>query len=87
VAVLGVRINVGVTQQRVDAGSAPASWRGLITNRGTGAVYLGPTGVSTSSGYQLDPGASVSVNLSAADLGLYGISASGTQALHTLATN
>lgn len=62
-------------------------WRGVVTNRGAVAVFLGPTGVTTSSGYQVDPDGSVSVELGPLDVGLYGIVASGTAVVHTLSVD
>lgn len=49
------------------------------------AVYLGPAGVTSSTGYKLAAGASIGVDL---DLGetLYGITASGTVVVGVLRT-
>lgn len=54
-----------------------------VRNRGSVAVYLGAPNVTTSTGYQLDPGEAVGVSLSAGEE-LYGITASSTAAVHVL---
>lgn len=59
--------------------STAGSAAGVFRNRGTAAVYLGPSTVLTSTGFQLDPGESVSLPLDAFGAsGIYGIAASGS---------
>ena len=48
-----------------------------VRNRGAIAVYLGGAAVTSSTGYQLDPGESVSTWLEAGET-MYGISASSS---------
>ncbi len=81
-AVVAARRSVTSTASRLDQGHSVGEL--LLTNRGTAAIYLGPSGVATSDGYQLDAGASVSIDLGPRDT-LYGIAASGTHVVHVLA--
>lgn len=84
-AVLTSRIDVTSTQIQVNSTSDPANSAGLmITNRGTAAVYLGATGVTTATGWQLDAGASVSVEDYNSRDAIFAIAASGTQTLHVI---
>lgn len=55
----------------------------VVRNRGTAAVYLGGSAVTTSTGFQLDIGEAVSVYLAPGEI-LYGISVSGTHVVHGL---
>lgn len=52
--------------------------RALVRNRGTVAVYLGAVGVTTGTGFQLDPGESASFYMDGAET-LYAISGSAAQ--------
>lgn len=84
-AVLTSRVDVTSAQIQVNSTADPASNAALvITNRGTAAVYLGPTGVTTATGWQLDVGASVTVDGYSSRDAIFAIAASGTQTLHTI---
>lgn len=51
----------------------------LVTNGGSAAVFLGPAGVTTTTGYSLAAGATVNVpTTGAATEALYGIVTTGT---------
>lgn len=81
----GERVTVGTTAARLDtgAGSGYGHSAVLIRNRGTVTVDLGGASVASGSGFGLDAGESVSVDLIAGDP-LYGIVASGTCVVHVL---
>ena len=74
--VLSGAVSVGTSATALPA-SALAARRALIVyNNGSSTIYLGPAGVSTSGGFPLLPGQSVSLEVGA--LVIYGIVASGT---------
>lgn len=54
-----------------------------VRNRGAVAVYIGAPNLTTSTGYQLDPGEAVGMELQQGDE-LYGITASSTCVVHVL---
>lgn len=56
----------------------------LVRNRGTGAVYIGGSDVSSSNGFQLDAGESTTVEAGTYSPGLYGRAATGTHTVHVL---
>lgn len=58
----------------------------LLRNRGSVAVYVGGSNVTTSNGYQLDPGEWVSLDSSGtgANTATYGVTASGSATVHVL---
>lgn len=58
----------------------------IVRNRGSVAVYLGASGVTTSTGFQLDPSESVSFRLARAE-SLYGITGSSSAVVHVLKMN
>lgn len=82
---LATRVDVTNTQVQVNSTADPAGDAGLvITNRGSAAVYLGPTGVLTTTGYQLDPGASIAISDYNSRDAIFAIAASaGPFTLHT----
>ena len=57
-----------------------------ITNTGATDVYVGPSGVTTASGFPVAAGGSLSVTLPAGET-IYGIVASGTEACRVLKVN
>lgn len=84
-AVQTARRDVTSVALRLDVTTSPernASM--LVRNRGTAAVYLGASDVTTATGFQLDAGEAVAVDLSTVDNGLYAIAASGTHTCHVL---
>lgn len=84
-AVSAARVDVTSTATRLDADlTAVRGGSALIRNRGTAAVYLGASNVTTSTGFQLDPDESVSIDLEGYSLGLYGRAASGTHTCHVM---
>lgn len=56
----------------------------LVRNRGTAAVYLGGSDVSSANGLQVDVGEAVTVEAETYVLGLYARAASGTHTVHVL---
>ncbi len=87
-AVTPARIDVGPSSpQRLDLDETITRLSVLVTNRGTGSVFLGGPTVTASGpgvGYELMPGESASVDLRRDDKGLFGISGSGTQRVDRL---
>lgn len=73
--VLASRLAVGTTAVRLDHLAALAVSGGItVTNRGPGLLYLGPTAVTTVTGYQLGVGQSFSTGgFSTAEDALYGV--------------
>lgn len=55
-----------------------------VRNRGAATVYIGGDAVTTADGFGLDPGDTVTIELTSGDDGLYGIVAAGTVACHVL---
>lgn len=53
-----------------------------IKNRGANPVFLGDSTVADTTGYQLDPGEAIGVDLSQEDL--WAIATTGTNTLHVL---
>lgn len=56
----------------------------LIKNQGTIAVYVGPSGLTTSTGFKLDAGESLSLDSVRGDDALYGITGSSSTTVHVL---
>lgn len=81
----GYRVTVADTATRIDSATISARTQAvLVRNRGAVSVYLGGAGVTTAAGFQLDAGESVSMDAHVYQLGLYGITAAGTAAVHVL---
>lgn len=87
------RVTVDTTSGGVALWSVPSSAatfglgaEAVIRNRGSVAVYIGASGVTTSTGFQLDPGESVSLRVARAMTPLYGITGSSSAAVHVLFT-
>lgn len=54
----------------------------MVRNRGTTAIYVGAADVTDATGFQVDPGEFVAVDLSGESL--WGISTSGSNVTHVL---
>lgn len=54
-----------------------------IRHRGVNPIFLGGSNVATNTGFQLNAGESLSIDLASGDA-LYGIVASGTEPVHLL---
>lgn len=86
------RVTVDTTSGGVALWTTPTSGtfglgaEAIIRNRGSVAVYIGASGVTTSTGFQIDPGESISLRVSRAMTPLYGITASSSAAVHVLFT-
>jgi hypothetical protein len=85
---------MAVRAQRVAVGTSPTALTGstsdyqsghsgLIRNRGNATVCLGGSDVSTSTGYRLDAGEAIPLDLFDTET-IYGIVASGTQTCDVL---
>lgn len=77
------QVTVGTTATALDQSTAGARSI-LIRNRGSVAVYVGPAGVTTSTGFQLDAGESLTADFPTYGGGLYGITASSTARVDVL---
>jgi hypothetical protein len=94
-AVVGARVTVGVTAVAVaDSASDTTDVSGIVSgqkngyaanirNRGTVAVYLGDSGVTTGTGFQLDVGESINLWVYPGDV-VYGISGTAGQRVDVL---
>jgi hypothetical protein len=80
-AIVVTRVTVATTQTLVYTAASGGS-RILIRNPGAASVYLGATGVLTTTGFELAAGDAVMLPLEPNDL-LYGIVATGTVIVHT----
>lgn len=58
----------------------------IIRNRGSVAVYIGESGLTTSTGFQLDAGESLSLRVARGMAPLYGITGSSSASVHVLRT-
>lgn len=83
-AVKAARVSVAATATALAQTDTVAVSAILVRNRGTAAVYLGASDVTTATGFQLDPGESATVEAGTYPLALYGICASGTVTCHVL---
>lgn len=83
-ATRGARVTVDTTAggTRIDSAVA-GSGSILVKNQGSVNVILGASGVTSSSGYQLGPNESVSLDLTREDT-LYGITASSSAVVHVI---
>lgn len=82
-AVTSAQVTVTTAATALDQSTAGARSL-LVRNRGAVAVYLGGSTVTTSTGTQLDPGESASVDILKYGSGLYGITASSTARVDVL---
>lgn len=82
--VTATRVTVATTQTLIYTGAAGGSTV-LLRNPGTVSVYLGPTGVLTTTGFELAAGDAITIAMGPNDP-LYGIVASGTNIVHVLET-
>ena len=80
------QVSVTSSATLLDTNTTASGRSVLVRNRGSVPVFLGGSAVTTSTGFQLDPGegASVDVPGTGAASGLYGITASSTATVHTL---
>lgn len=84
-AFVGTRVTVTDTATALESAVTSEGVSVLIRNRGSVAVYIGGSAVTTSTGYQLDPGEAITVEADEVNpLGAYGIVASGTAVCHIL---
>jgi hypothetical protein len=87
-AVRATRVNVGAAPTALTGAETDyqSGSSGLIRHRGTNPVYLGGANVSTSTGFQLDSGEAVPLDLFSGEV-VYGIVASGTERCDVLETS
>lgn len=82
-SVQAARVSVTNSATRLDSTTDPMlRFSILVVNRGTAAVYVGSSSVTTATGTQIDVGGSVTLDMRSSDGGLYGIAASGTHTCH-----
>ena len=85
-AITTVVVSVANTETSL-LSSAPFAQDVAITNRGSGvSVFIGPTGVTTSNGFQLDLGQTISIT-AVAFTDIFGIVAAGTEDVHVVRVN
>lgn len=78
------RVSVTNSATRLDITTDPMSrFTMLVVNRGSAAVYVGSSTVTTATGVQVDVGGSLSIDMRSGDSS-YAIAASGTHACHVL---
>ena len=68
---------------RID-GTAGAGAFVLIKNQGSVAAYIGPSGLTSSTGFKLDAGEALSLDSIRSDDAMYGITASSSTTIHVL---
>ena len=83
-SVKGERITVATTATRLDSNINASRVNIIIRNRGSQPVYLGAADVTTSTGFQLDIGESLTAEEVRALPGLFGIVAATTAVVHVL---
>lgn len=78
-AIQSQQVSVGTTATRLDSVAFGSMTREscIVRNRGSAAVFLGGSDVTTTNGLPLDPGEFFSADIQASDA-LYGVVASGT---------
>jgi hypothetical protein len=82
-AVASAQVTVTTTATALDQStSGPRSL--LLRNRGAVAVFLGGSGVTSSTGLQLDPGETLSLDVPKFGAGVYGRTASSTARVDVL---
>lgn len=81
-AASGTRVTVSTTAIALATGSASGTAT-LVRNRGTSPVYLGGSGVTTATGFQVDAGDIVSIELGPLEI-VYAIAAAGSHVCHVL---
>lgn len=82
-AVSSGQVSVGTSATSIVSASNGASVR--VRNAGSAAVFLGPSGVTTSNGYELAAGSAVDLVLEAGEE-VFGIVATGSETVHFLST-
>lgn len=81
---VSAQVSVGSTPTSI-LGADTARLGGLIRNVGSATVYIGPSGVTTSTGFPLAAGADLPTDVVAGIVGaIYGITATGTQPVGVL---
>jgi hypothetical protein len=79
------RATVTSSATRLDSTTDPQlRFTVTVVNRGTAAVFVGPSTVTTSDGVQIDVGGSLAVDMRSTDGGLYGVAASGSHTCHVI---
>lgn len=78
-ALASVAVSVASTETALPTTALASRKRMIVQNLGNKAIYLGPTGVTTSSGLRIAAGANVEIDLGPG-VTLYGITDSGTVA-------
>lgn len=88
-AAQGARVSVGTTETELTGAQtdtiAGQSVVVKLPSAATASVFLGGTGVTTTTGFELTAGSSISMDLGQGEQ-LFGIVATGTQTVHVLRT-
>lgn len=84
-AVDAAQVSVGTTETELTgAQTDTVAGQSLVAiNKGAASVFLGGTGVTTTTGFELAAGESVNVDVNQGEK-LFGIVATGTQTVHVL---
>lgn len=77
------QVTVGTSATSVIAAGV-AGLRAVVRNAGSTSVFLGPAGVTTTTGYELAAGDSVEVPVNGGGE-VFGVVATGTEPVHVLA--
>lgn len=80
-AVVINRIVVGTTATLIFTAPLAGNSRVLIRNPSAVSVYVGPSGVTTATGFEIAAGDSIGINLSYGDT-IYGVVAASTQTVY-----
>lgn len=84
-AVKGSQVTVTTSATALETALAGQGASVLVRNRGSVAVYIGSSAVTTATGYQLDPGEAVSLEADDQNpLSVYGITAAVSAVCHVL---
>lgn len=78
------RVTVGTTAVRVGGTDQVVALNVLLRNRGSVAIYVGGADVTSTWGYQLDPGEFMAMDVLAADDGIWAVTASGSAVVHRI---
>lgn len=78
------RVTVGTTPVRVGGTDDVVSLNVIFRNRGTTAIYVGGADVTSTWGYQVDPGEGMTMDVLASDSGIWACTASGSTVVHRL---
>lgn len=82
-AVVVSRVTVGTSATLIYTAPIANMGRVVVRNPSTVSVYVGPSGVTTATGFEIAAGDALGINLALGDT-LYGVVAAATQVVHTI---